>query len=193
MPDKKKWTCHICVIFCLYFFLRGCMFFFLFHRRYGGDAHTRACVPRVHNNHTCHMRARVPVYIFCRVRSTTWLCSYVFVFVCVVCCMFLPSTHTHTHTYTGFFVLFVANRQPRNCYCNEATMNKKLVVVFTHSNEQEMCVTVCICVHLIFFPSTNCNTFSCNLHICRNQEITCTDILLILLSVEISIQYIPFF
>jgi len=103
MPDKKKWTCHICVIFCLYFFLRGCMFFFLFHRRYGGDAHTRACVPRVHNNHTCHMRARVPVYIFlsCKKHHVTVL----YVFVCVVCCMFLPSTHTRTRTQVFLFYL----------------------------------------------------------------------------------------
>jgi len=96
------------------------------------------------------------------------MCLYVLYAVC----SFRVHTRTRTRTRTQvFFVLFVANRQPRNCYCNEATMNKKLVVVFTHSNEQEMCVTVCICVHLIFFPSTNCNTFSCNLHICRNQEI----------------------
>jgi len=72
-------------------------------------------------------------------------------------------------------------------------MNKKLVVVFTHSNEQEMCVTVCICVHLIFFPSTNCILFLVIYIYVETKKFTCTDILLILLSVEISIQYIPFF
>jgi len=61
---------HMCNLLFVFFSSRVHVFF-LFHRRYGGDARTRACVPRVHNNHTCHMRARVPVYIFCRVRSTT--------------------------------------------------------------------------------------------------------------------------